>query len=304
VQEIDDLADQNRHLDAQVDYLSDTITRLTRPPTVRLAQSVVKLPRLENSILGGEPLRAMGGTKLSAMRNTSAFMSTPRAFNFFAAELADALRDVAPVAAEDPVTFGPQITPHVSTSTFPFAAQSSGNSPMIPPEVPDLPHEYGICARLAERRGGNPAELGAIAIRGNSYDAARERLLPRLVDYTWTKCWTSKNEPGSWVQFDFAPLTVLVARYSIKTYPVAKGFSHLQSWVLQHSLDEGASWNDLDRRQNTNDLNGKSKIGFFSVSSPRPTRMLKIKQIDLNHARDDYLILTNVEFYGEILAED
>jgi hypothetical protein len=304
VTEIEALSDENRELDARVDRLNATVSRLTRAsstPQVRQAQSAAKFPVFEPALPSSESLRVAGSTKLASAKRNTAFLSTPRAFNYFASELIDAL-GTADGVAEQPSR--PQVTMNCSTSHLPMLETLPGFPQGIDPPMVDAPREYGICARVGERSGGNPAELGVMTIRGNSYDAARDRLLSGLVDYTWSKCWTSKNEPESWVEFDFSPMTVLVARYSIKTYPLAMGFSHLQSWVLLCSGDGGHSWSELDRRENTNDLNGKSKIGFFALSRPVPARAIRIKQIGVNHAKDHYLILTNVEFYGEIIADE
>jgi serine/threonine protein kinase len=167
-------------------------------------------------------------------------------------------------------------------------------------------NEYGVCARLNEQFNGNVARLGIVTVRGNSYDEKRDRLLPEILNHDWGKCWISKNVQNSWLQFNFGSVVFKITHYGIKTYPVGTGFSHLKSWVLQGSMETdptGLDWINLDVRENTMDLNGRSRIGIFPVSSSIDVRSIKLKQTGLNHARDHFLILTNIEFYGSILSD-
>jgi serine/threonine protein kinase len=166
-----------------------------------------------------------------------------------------------------------------------------------------LQEEQPIFAQLNEKYGGNVAELGIVTISGNSVDESRERGLPHLLEPNWTKCWTSKNDKHSWLQFDFHGMNIIISSYTIKTYPLGRGFSHMRSWTLQGSVD-GVSWIDLDTRVNTSELNGRSKTGVFTLAGPTEVRSLKLKQTGPNHADDHYMILTNVEFYGAVLSKD
>jgi hypothetical protein len=160
---------------------------------------------------------------------------------------------------------------------------------------------YAICAFLTSKnQGQNIASTGVVTITGNSIDPPRECLLPWLVHRGWTKCWTSENTPESWVQFDFHEKRLLVTHYEIKTYPSGPGYSHLKSWVLRGKVGPNR-WVDLDRRNETVDLNGKSNRGTFFLEIPAQVTAIKLIQTEPNHAGDHYLILTNVEFYGEIM---
>jgi hypothetical protein len=288
--EIELLSDENRDLSSRITALTASVHRLGQQQA-STSTSVGMLPPLS-----AEP-QVPGRGRLGSVKRIGAFMSTPYAFNFFAMDLADALRETA----QDDQALPPvraQIT--ASSSTLALALPPG----TAPADSPLEPRDYGICAHLAEQYGGNPAEMGIVIIRGNSCDASRELMLPRLIDYTWTKCWTSRNEPRSWITFDFGSLAMEVGRYSLKTYPVGKGFSHIQSWVLQVSGDAGATWEDVDRREHSGELNGKSKTAAFTLRQPTNARVFRLMQIGPNHAGDHYLILTNVEFYGEVLSDE
>jgi serine/threonine protein kinase len=162
--------------------------------------------------------------------------------------------------------------------------------------------DYGICQYLSKRCGGNAAELGRSQITGKSCDPNRDRLLPHLINYDWKRCWISHNTPGAWVQFDFVNVQIYVTHYSIKTYRSGKGFSHLKSWLLQGFT--GGQWVDLDLREDTEDLNGRSQTGLFQLTNPSLVTMIKLIQTGPNHSGDDFMILTNVEFYGEVEDEN
>jgi serine/threonine protein kinase len=221
-------------------------------------------------------------TRLGHARgNISSCLSTPHAFSFFAREVLGA-------------SAGTRGNITASSSAFP-AYDIPGISASLEP---------GICAHLTERHGGNPAELGVVEITGNSSDDARAKLLPKIIDYRWDKCWTSRNEPGSWVQFDFGHEAVRVARYAIKTYPLRKGFSHLRSWVLLGSIDGGRNWVELDRQTDSQELNGKDRMSHFRIRRPTAVTQLKIEQTGVNHAGDHFLILTNVEFYEGLRGQE
>jgi hypothetical protein len=294
--EINALSDENRSLSSRIAALTASVHRLGQQHvSASMSTGFIPLPGPPPA----PPPPAPGPVKLGSVRRIGAFMSTPHAFDFFAIDFADALRD----SAQDDHALAQvraQIASHPSNLTL--AMLQGAGAP--PAESPLEARDYGICARLAEQYGGNPAEMGIVIIRGNSCDPGRELMLPRLIDYTWDKCWTSRNEPRSWITFDFGSLSMEVRKYWLKTYPVGKGFSHLQSWVLQASGDGGANWEDLDRRESLNDLNGKSKTALYRLRQPTNARLFRLMQIGPNHGGDHYLILTNIDFYGEMFSED
>jgi hypothetical protein len=279
-QDINNLSDQTRILSMKIEKLMSTISRLTDPPRTKTGAGI-----------GTTTSQLMIG-----QRGTST-QSSPHAYSVFSRETGEGINAAPKLEQLLPPLAG--INPDPSTGSFShFIDRGPKPTQRLPPaESP----EKGICMRLAEQYGGNPAELGFISITGNSYDDGREQLLPMLVNYDWQKCWASRNEPNSWLLFDFTPATLLVTRYALKTYPLKRGFSHLRSWVLHGSIDGGTSWVELDRKEDCYDLNEKSKIAHFTVTTPVAVRAIKIIQIGVNHAGDNYLILTNVEFYGGVV---
>jgi hypothetical protein len=163
--------------------------------------------------------------------------------------------------------------------------------------------EFPLFELLTERHGRNLCEAGLLVITGSSCDEAREKLLPRLIDPLFTRCWTSKNAPNQWLQFDFVSVSVCVSGYSLKTYPLGKGFSHLRSWIVHGSVD-GVQWFTVSTVENCADMNARSKTVVITVTPPVVARSLRITQTGPNHAGDHFFILTNIEFIGTIVSEE
>jgi hypothetical protein len=155
---------------------------------------------------------------------------------------------------------------------------------------------------MIAKHGCNVAEIGLITITGRSCDPGRDRLLPNIINYQWNKCWISENAPRAWVQFEFVNNTIWLTHYSIKTYPSGRGFSHLKSWIVQGCID--GKWIDLDIREDTHELNGRSKTGVWALANPCEVHIIRITQTKTNHAGDHFMILTNVEFFGALANDD
>jgi hypothetical protein len=152
----------------------------------------------------------------------------------------------------------------------------------------------------AENRG-NPARMGLVSILGNSADEARDENLPELVNFEWNRCWTSENTANSWIQFDFNTKSIVVHHYTIKTYWLGPGYSHLRSWVVEGCGISGV-WELLDSREDAPDLNGRSRVQTFAIPGvPLECRMIRIRQTGKNHHGDHYLIICNVEFFGDLI---
>jgi hypothetical protein len=136
-----------------------------------------------------------------------------------------------------------------------------------------------------------------VKITGNSCHLRRENLLPFVVTSDCSNCRISENKPRSWIVSDFLNVPISVTSYSIKAYRLGKGFSHIRSWVLQGCMD--GKWIDLAIRYDTNELNRRYKIGVFMLTMSYSVTALNIVQTAPNHSGDDFMILANVEFFGE-----
>jgi hypothetical protein len=77
---------------------------------------------------------------------------------------------------------------------------------------------------------------------------------------------------------------------------------HLKNWVIEGSID-GRSWSEIDRQENNNtDLNGPYAVKTFCVSKVDTFRMIRLRQIGLNHRNDNYIVLTAFELFGAVIG--
>ena len=153
----------------------------------------------------------------------------------------------------------------------------------------------GIVRHLRDTCGGNPHEYGLISITASS--TARNEC-HELVDYGWNNYWFSKNEPNSYIQFDFKSIRVCLTHYSLKS-DGATGY-HLLSWILEVSND-GSTWEAVDER-NTQDLNGIYMVKTYECGkrSDSFVRFVRMRQTGNNSSGDNYFILSEIEFFGQL----
>jgi hypothetical protein len=77
----------------------------------------------------------------------------------------------------------------------------------------------------------------------------------------------SQDKPGQWICWDFKALKVEPTHYTIRTYDSPTNWYHLKSWAVEGS-DDGASWTEIDRRENNSDLNTKLAVKTFAAARP------------------------------------
>jgi serine/threonine protein kinase len=195
------------------------------------------------------------------------------------------------------------VAPHRITASP--AAVVSGAIRLDPHTSTQFPYSCGtdfdgIFAHWAA--AGDLCSSGLLNVTGNSNDKSQDTSLRQIVDFSWTGCWLSQNEAGSWIKIDFPKHFVCLTDYTIKTYPFGPGFSHLKSWVIEGDID--GQWVVLDAQENNNDLNGKSLLATFRCSGPqRQCSSFRLRQTGPNHHDDNYLCITNIEFYGVVFEQ-
>ena len=154
----------------------------------------------------------------------------------------------------------------------------------------------GIVAHLRGECGGNPHEKGVISITASSTESSAQ--CHEVVDYGWSSFWFSKDEPNSFIQFDFKSRRVCLSGYSLKSHNGTGQF--FVSWVIEVS-DDGSTWEAVDER-NTQDLVGANKVKTYECSrqSNKFVRFVRMRQTGKNNYPDDYLILSQIEFFGKL----
>jgi hypothetical protein len=140
---------------------------------------------------------------------------------------------------------------------FPFTSD--------PPEQGKMP-AGGVIAHLTAKCGGNVHEKGAVEITASSvYRNNSSYAPPNAADLgDKDSIFHSDNEPAEWIGWDFKALRIEPTHYTIRTYWKWPNWSNLKSWAVEGS-DDGASWTEIDRRENNSDLNDRWAVKTFAV---------------------------------------
>jgi hypothetical protein len=64
--------------------------------------------------------------------------------------------------------------------------------------------------------------------------------------------------------------------------------------------DDGASWTEIDRRENNSDLDAKLVVRTFAVARPGCFRRICLHQTSRNHRGNDYLSICAFEVFGAV----
>jgi hypothetical protein len=157
----------------------------------------------------------------------------------------------------------------------------------------------GIFTYLLEQTSGVLGDLGLIQIKGNSLDRANEQDLYRIVDARWTKCWRSRNEPRSFIEFDFLLRGFCLTHYTLRTYLSPSGGPHLRSWKLAGRFPSGP-WFDIDVRNKVEDLGGRTEFRTYQCQKAALAQIFRLTQTGLNSNGDNYLVIATIEFFGKV----
>jgi hypothetical protein len=114
----------------------------------------------------------------------------------------------------------------------------------------------------------------------------------------------SKDERDQWVAFDFRDRQVIPTHYSIRTHRSAgPGSWHPKSWVIEAAPASNPSgWFELDRQQNTEDLNGADWTRTYTVHTDIAVCRIRLRQIGPTHGSNNHLNFTRFELFGELMT--
>jgi hypothetical protein len=161
----------------------------------------------------------------------------------------------------------------------------------------------GIISYLTTQHDGNVHDLGIINISAHDPYSSSSCYSPKNVaDLTATTTYfLSKNQPNQMLIYDFQKFRIKPTDYSIRSHHTqGVNGQHLKSWVIEVSLD-GSNWEEIDRRENNNDLNGSSFIKTFSISKSIECRFIRLHQIGPNHYGNNHLLFSAFEIFGSLL---
>ncbi|OHT01448.1 hypothetical protein TRFO_31779 [Tritrichomonas foetus] len=152
----------------------------------------------------------------------------------------------------------------------------------------------GILSTFSEKFNGNVHLNNIIKITASSDP---EQKVHFVADSEWDSYWYSENEPDSWIQFDFQNYLITLTDYTIQSD--GSDGNHLMRWAIEGSND-GFIWEILDNRI-TQDLDGFYIIKTYSVNTRKAFRYIRLKQTGKNSSFQDFLLISNLEFFGSII---
>jgi hypothetical protein len=104
---------------------------------------------------------------------------------------------------------------------------------------------------------------------------------------------------NQWIEWDFKTAKIEPSHYSINTNGDKAGGTHLQHWVIEGRNEEEEEWIRLDERRENSELNGSGRFATFEIANRVRVRILRLRQIGLNHRRDHILSFSAFEVFGE-----
>jgi hypothetical protein len=123
-----------------------------------------------------------------------------------------------------------------------------------------------------------------------------------ILNYEWDDYFYANNSPNSWIQFEFKDQVVSLTDDGL-TSAEYKRF-RLFEWPLAGSMDSN-EWIILDH-QKTQILNGKYITKIFQCNdssfSSQFYRYIRLSQTGKNSSGFDHLLLSNIEFFGQMMT--
>ena len=125
-----------------------------------------------------------------------------------------------------------------------------------------------------------------------------------VIDYQNRKDFCTKNEPGSWICFDFKENKIIPTNYQIMSSQFGTNNWHPKSWQIQGSNDEteNKNWTTIDEQINCPILNGKWVTHIFQISNSIAYRYIRMIITDKNWYGNYYLFLDSFELYGKLIS--
>jgi hypothetical protein len=151
---------------------------------------------------------------------------------------------------------------------------------------------------LTVKCGGNVHGKGVVEITASN--VFNSKTAPRNVADlgTYSEFW-SADKPGQWICEDFQALRIDPTRYTVRAFYRTPNYAHVKSWAVEGS-DDGASWREIDRRENNSDLNDEDAVKTFAVAQPGSFHRIRLRQTAPNHYNNNCLIFIVFEVFGAV----
>lgn len=197
--------------------------------------------------------------------------------------------DSALIAIEESI--GQSSAPSGSTKQLTFVSNGDAN---------------GVCYWLGTNYGAqawsNPHTAGRVTVSKSANIGGNFDFVERMVDRVSNEVLTADTS-NSWIQIDLgAKNTLEVNYYSLQGRDGSFDANYLRNWKLQGSNDN-VNWIDINTQSNNNT---HQRGVWVSIPVPNQTtsyRFLRILQTGLNSDNNNYLALSEFEFYGKLITQ-
>jgi hypothetical protein len=148
----------------------------------------------------------------------------------------------------------------------------------------------GMMLSLARKHRGNVHDKGIVTITSKSVAVGNVR---NVADFVTGSRFTTDDEPGQWICWDFHEMRVRPTHYTIWC-------RHMKSWVVESSLDS-EHWKEIDRKTDNSDLAKEPWKASFAVSDSTECRFIRLTQTGKNHIGLDEILIHCFEVFGILL---
>jgi hypothetical protein len=133
--------------------------------------------------------------------------------------------------------------------------------------------------------------MGVVKITGSR--SANFYALPRNAAHLETDLvFYSDDQPRQQIYSDFKTLRIKPRHYLIRTHNgCGPSCHHQKNWTVESS-DDGASWTEINRRENNSDVNYRLAVKTVAVSLSWSFPWIRLHQTDPNHRGDRYMRLS------------
>jgi hypothetical protein len=167
-------------------------------------------------------------------------------------------------------------------------------------DVPD-----GIIAHLTRECGGNVHDQNVVEVTSpkpeNPGDVGKNVADMESASYFYSvyrhRSADIPHTRNNWVCYDFKKRRIVPTHYTVRT---SLGRAHLKSWLVETSAD-GQTWQEVDHRENNEQLNHPNCAGTFAVAGGVECRFIRLVNIGKNHNNNDTLMISAWEIFGTLL---
>jgi hypothetical protein len=142
-----------------------------------------------------------------------------------------------------------------------------------------------------------------MSITGTPHNTESRYQPQNAVDVLTDLDFLSANRPKPTLTYDFNDMKVAVTHYLLRSFGEGINSYHPRSWVIEISGD-GSEWNEIDRKENYEGLNGSHQSQVFEVQLIGEARFVRIQQTGNTWANNNHLTLAAFELFGGLRMHD